>query len=259
MKKLILFLGVLVVLLALCSSKRSSIILNSDLSAPTLVKKIQSTDENGDVTNLAFVYKGNKILSEFEGNTTLRYTYKGNNIIKIEQFDKYGKLVLIKLYSYANGKVESLYETSPDDDFAYKTIYTYKANGIVSYSYLTINVTTNKKEGECNGTLVYQNGNLIGYIKNSIGFISTTTAATFEYDKKKNPRKNILGYSLLLDKEQKGSINNVIKSTTTYDYGTKYYEKDSFSENYTYDRSGYPISSKCTRDAETIQQTEHYY
>ncbi|PAM95691.1 hypothetical protein B4N84_06220 [Flavobacterium sp. IR1] len=245
MKKLY-FLTALFLLLTSCSSDNDS---GTEEQLENVLPAVTTqTFGNFNIkltTNNTF--DGNKILSRKDEETQTLFTYEGSHIIKQEVWSKnvYGSetQTLENLYSYENGKLKT--KISKQVFMAldgvtistFKTQYIHTSDTLVSFTNYLINVKTKEEVKIGSGFLKYKNGNIVeeqaisGAVK---------TVRTFEYDKKNNPFKNVLGFNLLQDPFNNYGKNNIIKSTTTSIHSAPLI----FSRTYIYNDKGYPI--KCS-------------
>ncbi|WP_337968809.1 hypothetical protein [uncultured Flavobacterium sp.] len=244
MKNLLLLFSALTLLLTSCSNDDN----NSSEDKSILPKIISYTYPSADLgTNSknTIAYNGNKIVSVIDEDSKTLFTYDGDLIIKQEQFriDQQANQSKSRevLYTYENGKLKTrTYRTNisaeyPEGNYTQKTVYTHTSNNLISYiDYLVDgDPKVEIKLGE--GTLTYEVGNLVKELQKVNSVITTRV---YEYDKKNNPLKNILGYNLLLNEISELGKNNVIKTTVSRsDYPNSFV----FLTTFTYNDKGYPI------------------
>jgi hypothetical protein len=218
MKKLLYLLCVPLLILASCSSDDST-----TPAQPVLVKKIIETRSTGSITSV-ITYNGSKIVnitvSGINAGKTI-FTYTGDLITKTEEFDDKDVLNYTIDYTYSNNKLANFIEQGTGDAIKYKTVYIHNSDGTVSYQASNINTTTNVETLGTTGKLTYVNGNLTK--KEDFSSSGSTSTTTFEYDSKNSPTKNITGLSLLLDRDETLSVNNIIKTTETSSYSSNTY------------------------------------
>ena len=189
MKKLALLFTFGLLTLSSCTKDDSP--TSPDNGPALLVKTITTGDK---VTTLT--YDGNKIVTIGDSET---YTYTGDLITKKEATQN-GTSYKFQ-YAYENGKLIS--ELTSRDSGAGTTMkaisqedYTYNSDGTVTAEKFIFN-----KNGKvANGTakITFANGNIV---KREDFYTdgTSTDVATYQYDDKINPLKNITGYSELLD------------------------------------------------------------
>lgn len=263
MKKILFAFVFLNLLLVSCSDSENA---SSSEEIQFLPKTIKTTfpDFPQDNSKSTITYDGNKIVSSVNATTKTKFTYDGNVIIKQETYNIgiQGEETIKNrvIYEYENGKLKtkiaiSNFDSShPNGDYIRKQVYTYKSDGIISYSQIDVRPETNieTKRGDVN--LTYKSGNLIKLEEINTDPNVTTTVFVYEYDNKNNPLKNILGFDLLYDY----SINNVLKTTIKGRLGIS---EAVFNSTCIYDTNGYP--TKCisfTGDGKTPEyETEYTY
>jgi hypothetical protein len=243
----------------------------SEKDSPTkenqfLPKTIKTTfpDFPQDNTTLTLTYDGNKILNVIDETTKTKFTYNGNLITKQEVYNIESQdIETIKTridYQYEDGKLKARITTSnfdsdhPNGGFIRKNVYTYKSDGVISYSQIDVNVQTNieTKRGDVN--LTYKSGNLIKMEEINIDSTIDNTVFVFEYDNMNNPLKHILGFNLILNEEY--SINNVVKKIVKGRFGSS---EAVYNSTYIYDTNGYPTKFiSFTSDGKTLEYTSEY-
>jgi hypothetical protein len=263
MKKILYTFVVLNLFFASCSDSENT---SSTEEIQFFPKTIKTTfpDFPQDNSKSTINYDGNKIVSSVNATTKTKFTYDDNVIIKQETYNIgiQGEETIKNriIYEYENGKLKtkiaiSNFDSShPNGDYIRKQVYTYKSDGIISYSQIDVRPETNieTKRGDVN--LTYKLGNLIKMEEINIDPTIANTVFVFEYDNKNNPLKNISGFDLLYSY----SINNVLKTTIKGRLGIS---EAVFNSTYIYDTNGYP--TKCisfTRDGKTPEyETEYTY
>jgi len=242
MKRILCVLSAAFLVLTSCSNDdNSSKGDDSSKPAAVLVKKFVYTEKNGTYTD-EVVYEGNKIttITNSDGGG-VKFTYDGNVITKIESFDEDGELYLLEEYTYNKEKLSTSIRKEIGYKFYYKTNYTHNADGTISYEEIegTVETGSEEKTGQT-GKYTYANGNLI---KNERFGKLSESVTTYEYDDKNNPYKNIIGFSLLLNKE-KSNYNNPVKRTSDQDSSTTY--------EYKYDNSNYPTEQVISHSEKSV-------
>ncbi|MDQ6527639.1 hypothetical protein [Flavobacterium sp. LHD-85] len=244
MKKQLWLFGVLALILSSCSSEEKPSLEETDSTLPKTISYIYPSPELGTNAKTTASYNGNKVVSFLNDDSKTVFTYNGDVIVKQEIFDidTSGKEIKNEevSYSYENGKLktrvfrESISAEYPDGYFIEKVVYTHNSNGTVSYiDYTVDNIKkTESKSGE--GTLTYKDGNLIKAEEKSG---SSTTTLAFEYDSKKNPLKNILGFNLLLNEVDGFGTNNIVKTTRAT---TEFPNPSVYLTTYIYNDASYP-------------------
>jgi hypothetical protein len=230
MKKLLYLFSASLLVLASCSKDDNT----PDPATSTLVKKVIYTDINKSIYTSETTYNGNKIVSTLGSDgSKIVYTYTGEIITKVEETDGKGALESTTEYTYTNGKLATSLEKEVGADYNYKTVYTYNADGTVSFADVMINTKTGTTDdGGTVGKYTYSAGNLV---KKVYSYYGKEYSSTFEYDTKNNPSKNVTGFSLLLDNEDEASVNNVVKRTSSSSISTNTYK---------YDANGFPTEQQ---------------
>lgn len=256
MKKQLCLFVVAALTLTSCSSEG-----NSEDDANVVLPKTVSykySDAPGDNDSSTIIYDGNKIVSaSYTANDKEVYTYTGNLITKIEDFAEEGNISSKNEITYENGKlkIDVLTEIASDRTYISKRVYTYNANGTISFINYSVDPTTKVETKSSEGILTFVNGNLTNKTEN---FESYTYTKTYEYDAKNNPFKNILGFNLLIDNETSASLNNVTKLTTVYKRGEEI-TTNIFNSVYEYNDKAYPTKQTQTDSSESDEITEYVY
>lgn len=265
MKNILYALVILNLLLASCSNNDKVSTSQENLVLP---KTITSTypDFPQEYSKSTLTYDGNKIVSSVDATTKTIFTYDGNVIIKQEIYNigiqGIETLRTRVVYEYENGKLKSKIETSsfdsnyPDGYYIRKEVFTYRTDGIISYSQLDINAQTKVETKRGDRYLTYRLGNLIKLEEINVDPTIPNTVFIFEYDNKNNPLKNILGFDLLNDGIY--SINNVLKTTIKGRLGVS---ESVFNSTCIYNANGYPTKFTSFRgDGKTPEyETEYTY
>lgn len=168
-------------------------------------------------------YDGNKIVTIVDAISITKFTYDGNKITKQEEYNikTQNTETLTKriVYEYENGKLKtriaiSNFDSShPEGNFIRKQVYTYRTDGVISYSQIDVNTQTKAETKRGDVNLTYKLGNLIRLEEINVDSSIPNTIFVFEYDNKNNPLKNILGFDLLYDEVSEYGINNKTKTT----------------------------------------------
>lgn len=243
---------------------------DSDSTEGTMlfVKEIISDSYGG--THL-ITYDGNKIVKEVRSATetnTRSYIYDGDLIIEEKIVRKNGwdfwEITSVE-YIYENGKLTFLLSKSSDkwtsdgtslhDKNNYKFEYVYNSDGTITANNYTF-------DSKGNAQMLYllkyyfQNDNLVKSEYCDVnGEILNTTI--YEYDNKKNPYSNIVGFSQLYD--QHGfdrNKNNLVGYTLVSNVFKK-----TVKNKYTYNSYGYPkeINSSDIETLNNIPTNSHAY
>jgi hypothetical protein len=218
MKKILCLFGAMTLVLASCSSDNSS-----DVSNDILLKKMISTDKNGNVRTTNYTYDGNKIVSSIDdsGDSNMFFTYTGDLITKIEFKFPDGTVEQIDTYTYDSKKRLVKFNRSEADGEHYEETYTHNDDG-------SINVYVDDHE---NGKITFLNGEVSKVTS------SNSPSHSYTYDSKKNVQINVLGQSNIAYAEGNisGISHNVISSIDLVD------ENYSDFMMYEYDANDFPI------------------
>lgn len=228
------FLSVFLVLLYSCINDKNG-------GVKLLAKLIETTEDNTKITTL-FTYKGNEIIRSDNSKEHIDYTYTNGLITKIVITKKSDQSTVTAVYSYVKDKLISLRSSAK-----FVINYSYNADGSVTYQ----NFSIDDKEQQIqkyHGILSFKNGNLSKDVRvfddTKVGIVSIN-GVSYEYDSKKNPYHNVLGFDKLLNQYQFVSVNNSLisvvenSSKTTIDdqiiSSAKFYKSA-----YKYDDESYP-------------------
>lgn len=264
MKKILYAFVILNLFLASCSDNENT---SSTEEIQFLPKTISTSfpDFPQDNSKSTVTYDGNKIVSSVNAKTKTKFTYDGNVITKQETY-KIGtqgeeSIKNRVIYEYENGKLKTKITTSnfdsshPNGDYIRKEVYTYKSDGIISYSQLDVNSQTKAETKRGDVNLTYKSGNLIKMEEINSDPAIADTVFIFEYDTMNNPLKYILGFNLILNEY---SINNITKTTIINRLGIS---EHVFNSTCIYDTNGYPTKFiSFTGDGKTPEyETEYTY
>lgn len=258
-KNLCLFVAT-TLLLSSCSSDDNSSSGDSLILPKTISSANPQFPQDNKVSTIN--YDGNKITSIVSLGSKTVFAYDGNRIIKQEVFDVDFNGNQIKKtsisYTYENGKLKTrilrkgFTETYPDGQYIYKSVYTHISDTFISYVYYTVNADTKTETKSSEGNLTYKVGNLI---KEQEIEGSSIYTREYEYDTKKNPLKNILGFNLLLN-ETIFAINNISKTIRTE---TEYPNSVVYLRSYIYNDKDYPSKmTSFSSDGESVEYVEEY-
>lgn len=271
MKKIFFLFSFSLLVLASCSNDDNS---TTDSVTSILPKTVIYTypsypSENSIST---FVYNGNKIVSSKNEIGRTDYTYDGNVIVKATGYVIVsGKDVKSYegLYTYLNNKLttysyaEGFTAQFPEGQRRGRSVYTYNSDGTVKReSYSTDTTTGIEYKGYFTTVSTFVSGNLVKAVTTSeapgSNYVSTDV---YEYDSKKNPLRNVLGFNLLLDDKGKYSVNNIVKHTTSSVNGPGVPGPYVYQTEYAYDTNGYPTKATVyQKDGVTIDGiTEYIY
>lgn len=231
MKKIVLFLSVIVLSIVGCSKEDSpEPIVNSG----NLIKRIENISNSPDGNTTTFItYNGNKIAetSSTDNGVTRKsiYTYNGDLISKRESY-KGNVLTDSDDFVYVNSKLKTVFsienELNPQTGLTVedksKREYIYNTNGTITEQVYKFVNNTYVAETRTN-VYTYSGGNCTKLVQNSSssdnssGTLQTNTyeyTYIYEYDNKVNPINNITGFSKILFDED-FSANNLVKRTSS--------------------------------------------
>ncbi|OXA83394.1 hypothetical protein [Flavobacterium hercynium] len=293
MKKIYFFTALLIILTS-CSSDTDSvveepIVIEKPVVSEPIPEPVVPTDNTVHRTIAQFypsqtkidnyTFEGNKVLSRKNDETETIYIYEGNRIVKQEGIrkDQFGLKSKKNEYQfiYEDGKLKTrtILEWSAENadqqpSIMMRTTYTHTSDNLVAYIDYIINLDTKKEAKLGEGFLRYKDGNVIEnedialYITSKGGdFVedpsrSVKTIVTYEYDKKNNPAKNILGYDLFLGQINDYGQNNILKKTV------KRVGSDDINietRDYIYNDKGYPVKYKSVASDGYEYEIEYTY
>lgn len=258
MKKLLYLFSASLLVFTSCSKDDSSTDQNTILSkVDSATNQTIILSENGTETNQNLIlpqkivdlgyphiltYDKNKIVQYIgeERGLKIVYTYTGDLITKIEYLRR-DENVTIE-YNYKDNRVETFVRTdiSEGKTSKEKIAYTYNADHTVDF--YRVDLITGEKNHF--GKYTFLNGNIVKFEGRS-GFLET-----YEYDNKKNPNSNILGFDKLINLEF--SVNNLIKETRLGDNTRISYEYD-------YNTNGYPTEQRRLFNGVIDLKTQYFY
>jgi hypothetical protein len=228
------FLSVVLVLFYSCANDK-----NGDVK---LLAKLIETAEDGTKITTLFTYKGNEIVSTDNSKEHSDYTYTNGLITKVVTTKKSEQSKITVVYTYDKDKLISL---KSSDKFIIN--YYYNADGSVTYE----NFSIDDKEQQIkkhHGILSFKNGNLVKDVRildDTKASIISKNEVSYEYDSKKNPYHNVLGFDKLLNQYHFVSVNNslisVVESSITNTIDDQIISSAKFYKSaFQYDDSSYP-------------------
>ncbi len=232
MKKISLFLSVVALSLASCSSDSDSSSSNNP-SSDVLVKKIvytSLTDEFTETVN--FTYNGNKLVKGvYADGTEEIYTYEGDLITKIEMTNG-GDANFTENFTYDSSGRLATY-TFIEGDYTEVETFAYNADG-------TVTATMGTGIGAWDRTYHFSNGELIKIV-DEFGTYDYT------YDSKNSPFKNVTGYGKIAivthgDHEFFGRSQNIVSIHETSE------DLNYMSNTMTYNAGNYPLTVNSEAD-----------
>lgn len=254
-------------MLTSCSTDDNSITDPTSSIFPKTVKSIYPTNPSNNST-YTYVFDGNKIVSMRTEQWINEFTYEGNVIVKEVGYNYNilsgkGEKISEHKYTYVNNKlVESSYVQSFNAYFQSKvrTVYTYNSDGSVKIEKYNIDIVTGiETKDDVITVLTYANGNLVKEVETNTrpgsNYVGTNA---WEYDSKKNPFKNVLGFNLLLF--HRPSVNNIVKGSYSESTspGTITAKSDAVTD-YVYDTNGYPTKETYYyEDGTTVAHINEY-
>lgn len=249
------FLSALLVLLCSCADDKNG--------SSKLVTKIIETAEDSSKTTTLFTYKGDEIVSSDNSKLHIEYSYNDGLVSKIVTTKKSDQSKLTTDYVYEKGKLISL---KSSDGLVVN--FTHESDKSVLYQGFSVDATE-KQTKKFHGVLSLANSNLI---KDS-RILNTTPAdviskedVSYEYDSKKNPFHNVIGFDKLLLQFELFSLNNslinVVENSTTNTKDDQVMSSAKFHKRvFKYDEEGYPteqITENATNNAGYLK-TEYFY
>ena len=232
LKKVFWFLSISFLALNSCAK--------DELSKIKLLKSIVETTADGTSQTTFFTYNGAEIASIDNDQKHLDFTYTSGLITKIDELNKTNQLRNTIEYSYIDGQ---LVRTKSLNNYIIN--YIHNSDGTILYEKLGID-SRNQEVKMYHGKLFFQNKNFIRderILDNTESGVLSDSSISFEYDAKNNPFNTILGYSKLLDRNERISLNNstistVITNTTKDSQVTS--SANFYLNSFKYDLEGYP-------------------
>jgi len=237
MKKIIALAAIALFIIS-CSGDNSQTTNSSDT---VLLKKLVSTDEDGNVITYNYTYDGSKLVSVIgTDGSTATYNYTNEHIT-------YKKYVVTEYISetftqhYDNGKIKSeifnyIFPEHPTDNYNESKIYTYNNDGTGLIHYLKQHAENIVSEFDY--TIIYSDDSLVINYENG-------TSYTYTYDGKNSPFKNVLGANEIAENQ---NLMTLIANSESAQY--------TFEDNvYEYNSDNYPISA--TIQKINIDKTYH--
>jgi hypothetical protein len=222
MKKIILIFFTSSFLLS-CSTNSSNDNSNNPSSSDLLPKTIKTVS-----TTSTFNYNGNKIISINTGGTNRTFSYTGD-FISSSIYSNSSSTSTIT-YSYLNNLLNTV--TGP--------------NNYITFTYSNGVVTENETIGSFKGTYIryYSQGNCVKeesyYTSNGVTTLNGT--ATYTYDNKNSPYKNITGWFALKNPQHSGNCDGVNNPVTYIFKDASGVTTSSEQITYQYNSQDYPIS-----------------
>ncbi|PWA07767.1 hypothetical protein [Flavobacterium laiguense] len=266
MKKLLYLFSACLLVLTSCSNDDTN---SSDSASMILPKSVKYTSPSypSDNSNATISYDGNKITSIKSEDGRTDYTYDGNEIVKTIDYDDAGIKDSEAIYTYTGGKLasyshaENFTSKYPTGEYKTRTVYTYNSDGTIKTLYYTTDVTTGVETKTNNERLsTISNGNLVKVVEINSTPGSSVYTTVYEFDTKNSPTKNIAGFNLLvITDEGFGSINNIVKSTSSSVDGSNSSNTNVYKTVYVYDANGYPTKeTSYEKDGTTVDGITEY-
>ncbi len=211
---------------------------NDDNNPDKLLRSIVEVSDNGASTITFFTYVGNKIVSIDEADKSTTFTYTDNLITGAIILDKTTQHQSTLQYIYDNDQLVQVISSEN-----YVINYAHNSDGTVSYEKVQ-----NNEIRLVHGVLHFKKDNLTKderTLYDPDPNVQITESVSFEYDAKRNPMHNVLGFDKLLDYHKYTSPNN---SKSSFETSTvRFLEQDEvissahmFPSTYKYDSDGYP-------------------
>lgn len=237
MKKM-LIMAVAAVFMMSCSGSDDTTPVQNET---VLVKKIIETDEDGTITTV-LTYNGTKLV-EITNNEGYRQviTYTGNLITEWKSYQG-TELVITDTYVYNTDNKLVTYTSIDNTEEAYheKITYVHNADGSVDYKEYTGNTPTSINVLSMEGKI------LANKFTENVSFdgVNVTHTATFTFDGKNNPLKNVTGYDKIAFVNTMESLNHTenITSVTSSSSNNQSAPKLETTYVYTYDAKNYPLT-----------------
>jgi hypothetical protein len=253
---LLLFFSFFVFTLTSCTN-------DTDESFKLLTKVLETTNKGTSQTYL-YAYNGNQIVSIDGSQDRTDFTYADGLISKMVTLNKTNQLREITEYSYLKGKLVRVLSFGN-----YKINYIHNSDKTVSYERFTLD-SGNEEIKEYHGILYLDNENLIKeeriYNNTPVG-VDSKYSFSFDYDTKKNPLFNVLGFRELLNINDKISKNNTVISTVITSVSKEDQITSSaylYKNSFTYDLDNYPTERVSENTVATngnvgYLKTEYFY
>lgn len=242
-----LILIILAVLTISCSSDSSS---NQTFSGVLIQKTIQQFTNGSPSITTFYHYNGAKLTSVTSDDFLYKYFYSGNLIIKEEiyhtndlayvldfDYDPQNRLIQYKREAVGPGQI-------------FRNVYHYNTDNTISVDEYFI-YETGSEEELTQAKYYMSSAGEIEKMENYNGTVTET--ATFTYDSKNNPFKNVLGMDKLLIPG--GFYSNVIHQVYT---GYPPEVSDVTSE-FTYNSDNYPIAMSRTIGTNQDSTMQYFY
>ena len=204
------------------------------------IKKIVESSEGGVSETTLFTYKRNQISSADGTQKRTDFTYTDGFITKTVTLNKVSQLLETVVYSYLEGNLVEVVSFGN-----YRIIYIHNPDKTVSYEKFTT-VSPNQEVKEFHGILYLENENFIKderIFDNTAAGVVAKHSVIFDYDAKRNPLYNILGYKKLLDYNEGISSNNSLMRTVTTNFSKDEQITSSaslYKSTFKYDSENYP-------------------
>lgn len=257
MKKFIklCFLSILTVLLYSCANDKNG-------SEKVISKLVETTADGAKVTTI-FTYNGKELVTTDNSKVHADYSYSNGLVAKIVTTVKGDQSKITVEYTYEKGKLVS---SKSSDGLVVN--FTHESDKTVLYQGFSVDATE-KQTKKFHGVLSFVNGNL-----SKDSRISDTTPVdviskddvSHEYDSKKNPFHNVIGFDKILLQHELFSLNNslisVVENSTTNTKDDQVMSSATFYKRvFKYDEDGYPIE-QITENAtgnKGYLKTEYFY
>lgn len=192
------------------------------------LKKVISTNENGDIISYDYNYENDKLKSiTGSDNSSTIYTYEANNITTKEINSKF-KIETSTKYNDENkviSQIKLVESLTFNVKFVYKELYTYNEDGTITVDTHEENLES-QTENHYSMTISYPTENTMEQLTED------GTKMVYTYDGKNNPLKNNLETNTVNTQNILTGVQILSSNSTTI-----------FENTYIYNSKNYPISS----------------
>ena len=251
MKRLTALSGILLFMLASCSSDGDGTkpnIANSDI----LLKKTITTFNDGSSVTANYTYQDKDLMKiVYSDGRTADYIYEGENLIKVREFHN-EELYKTETFDYSGNKITKATTAFTGEETSFQFLFEHNNNEIEFTKY--IKNSSGFYELSSTSDMKMNSINIAEITEYTLQTNTILNVYTFGYDVKNNPFRNISANKALVIARQQGGVNNPISFIRTGPGASR-----TVTTSYTYNGDNFPVTSTATNQNGEVTTTEYFY